>query len=313
MNDQKLIKKILKLSHYDLSNNFTNWFSITGLLAIIIMLMFCGLCYVTSDYATSYWGWLPNMLFDWTYKIYGLIAEDVSTWMVGAASLVLITAGIMFPLVLIQNALDLAFDSSMSGFSLHSLTFAYIAATILSNGFLMLFVRLISSLLVFVIFFFMQTNFSMDALIVKAFMAIVSCSVIYFMQQSYFLGMHILEYKKGIVQSCKDLFAMVAGKTLFLCKILLLEVTITVTAIVLLYFSLGRVIKLLLPMILWFFERLQLHVEPVFIAMMYNFFYTWAYLLLYAWICIVTAHVYRQLVCPPVDNATCSSCQSCEI
>ena len=313
MNDQKLIKKILNLSYYDLSNNFTNWFSIAGLLAVIIMLMFCGLCYVTSDYSISYWGWLPNMLFDWSNKIYSLMIEDVPTWMLGITSLVLVVAGITLPLIVIQNALDLAFDSSMSGFSLHSLTFAYVGATILSNSFLMLGVQLISSLVIFVIFFFMQTSFSMNAFIAQVFMAIASGCVIYFIQQSYFLGMHILEYKKGIMQSCKDLFAMVAGKTVFLCKVLLLQVVMAITAILLLYFSLGRVIKLLLPMILWFFERLQLHVEPIFIAMMYNFFYAWSYLLLYGWICLITAHVYRQLVCPPVDNATCSSCQSCEI
>jgi len=313
MNDQKLIKKILNLSYYDFSNNFTNWFSISGLLAVVIMFVFCGLCYVTSDYSISYWGWVPNIFIDWINRFYSLIAEGVSTWMLGTTIITLLAAGITIPLIVIQNALDLAFDSSMSGFSLHSLTSAYVGAMILSNSLLLLCMELISCIVVFAILFFMQMSFSMDAFIVKVFMAMVSCFVLYFMQQICFFGMHILEYKKGIVQSSKDLSAMVAGKTLFLCKVLLLQLFIATTAAILLYFSLGRVIKILLPMILWFFELLHVRVEPLFIAMMYNFFYMWAYLLLYGWICLVTAHVYRQLICPPVENASCASCKSCDI
>ncbi len=308
MNDQRIIKKIFNLSYYDFSNNFTNWFSITGLLAVAIMIMFCSFCCVTSDYSISSWGWFPNILFDWTNKFYGLAVEGTSTLMFGITSLVLLVSAIILPLVVIQNALDLAFDSSMSGFSLHSLTCAYVGAMILTNSLLMLCMQLISCVIVFAILFFMQMSFSMDAFIVKVFMAMVSCFVLYFMQQIYFLGMHLLEYKKGIIQSSKDVCVMVAGKTLFLCKVLVLQVSITTAAVIVLYFALGRVIKIILPMILWFFKILQLRVESIFIAMMYNFFYAWAYLLLYGWICLVTAHVYRQLICPPVENASCSSC-----
>ncbi len=60
MHDQKLIKKIFNLAWYDFGNNFNNLLSITGLHAIIISVLFCALCFVTSNYQVSLWGWTPN-------------------------------------------------------------------------------------------------------------------------------------------------------------------------------------------------------------------------------------------------------------
>ena len=312
MKNQKLIKKIFNLAYYDFSNNFTNWLSIAGLHAIIISIVFCGLSFVTSDYAVTNWGWAPNILFDWTNKFYSLIVDDVPGWMLGVSSLILISGIIILPLVVIQNALDLAFDSSMSGFSFnHTIVFSYVGAMIFCNTILLLFMQLMSCIAIFMMLYFMQASFAMDALIVKMCMLIMSCLVLYFMQLTYLLSMHILEYKKTIWQSCKELRQMISHKIAFLSKILLLQALIASCVVAVLYLCLGAVITIIMPMILWFFVTMQLHVEPIFILLVQNFFYLWLYVLLYAWMCLVTAHVYRQLVCPPVENASCSSCQSC--
>ena len=87
---------------------------------------------------------------------------------------------------------------------------------------------------------------------------------------------------------------------------------LTVSVLACLYAGLGAVIKFLMRFILWFLNIFSLSAGPLFIAMMYNFFYVWAYVLLYAWVCLVLAHVYRQLICPPVENASCESCSSYE-
>lgn len=312
MNDQKLIKKIFSLAYYDFSNNFTRWLSIVGLHAIIISIIFYSLCFVTSDYDVTYWGWAPNIIFDWTNKLYNLILGDAPTWMLGGMSLVLVTGVILLPLVIIQNCLDLAFDSSMRGYSMNSVVFSYIGAMIIGNGLLLLFMQLISSVVIFAMLYWMQASLIMNSFAIKAFMLVMSWFILYFMQKAYFLSMHILEYKVGIWQSCKEVHCMLIGKFLFLSKILFLQIFTGICVLTMLYLCLGTVIGLIMPIIVWIFTVLQLSIEPVFIYMMYNFFYLWAYILLYAWVCLVAAHVYRQLVCPPADNVACSSCQSCE-
>ena len=312
MNDQKLIKKIFNLSYYDFSNNFTNWFSLAGLLAVTMSLLFCGLCYISSDYSISSWAWMPNIFFDWMHKLFGFLMQAPMNAIIADVRLLFIAFFMMFPLVVTQNALDLAFDSSMSGFSLHNVTAPYLGAIILCNTALMLFLKLVSSVIVFFILYCMQTSFVMNAVMVKICMILLGLFGAYIVQLTYFYSMHVLEYKKGIWQSYKDLVAMIHGKTWFLMKILLLQLSLVLAATIVLYVSLGHVIKVIMPMLLWFFERLQLRIEPIFVAMMHNFFYAWAYLLLYAWVCLVTAHAYRQLICPPIGNPTCASCQSCE-
>jgi hypothetical protein len=205
MNDQKLINKILNLSLYYFSNNFTSWLSITGLHAIIISILFCGLCYVTSDYAVAYWGWAPNIIFDWTTKFYSLILKDIPSWMLGVTSLALMVGMLLLPLVVIQNALDLAFDSSMSGFSITGPIFSYIGAMLLCNAVVLFFMQFVSCVAIFAMLYLMQTSLAMNAFVVQSCMLLMSCLVLYFMQLTYLLSMHILEYKKGIWQSCKEL------------------------------------------------------------------------------------------------------------
>ncbi len=312
MNDQKLIKKIISLAYYDFNNNFSKWLSISGLHAIIIAIIFCGLCFVTSDYTAMYWGWAPNIIVDWTSKLYGVMLNDIPSWMLAVTVATVATGLIMLPLVIIRNALDLAFDSAMRGFSVQGSIISYLGAMVVCNGLLLCSMQLISSIFIFLMLYLMQTSFGVYAFVIQSCMLCMSFLVLYYMQITYLLSMHILEYQKGILQSCKDICAMISGKVLFLCKILLLQCLIASSVLALLYFCFGTVIKIIMPMIVWFFDVLQLEVQPILIQMLCNFFYAWAYILLYAWMCLVLAHVYRQLICPPIDNASCPSCTSCE-
>ncbi len=312
MNDQKSIKKIFSLAYYDFSNNFTQWLSISGLLAIIVSILFCGLCCVTSDYSAMYWGWAPHVILDWTSKFYGLMLSDIPGWLCGLTSIAVLTSLILLPVIIIRNSLDLAFDSSMRGFSLQGSILSYAGAVIVGNGLLLCCMQLMSSVFIFIMLYLMQTNFVINAFVIQSCKLCMSFFIVYYLQITYLLRMHILEYKKGIWQSCKDVTAMISGKMLFLSKILLLQSLFAIFVFAMLYFCFGMVIKVIMPIILWFFNVLQLEVQPILMQMMFNFFYAWSYILLYAWTCLVLAHVYRQLVCPPVDNVSCPSCTSCE-
>ncbi|MBV8660802.1 MAG: hypothetical protein JO129_01490 [Candidatus Dependentiae bacterium] len=311
MNDQKMIKKIFSLSRYDFINNFTNWISITGFHAVILSIIFCFLCYATQDYNISYWGWAPNIVLDLISKFYFLInSSSLVTIIVGALTISFI---LLTPLIIIQNSLDLAFDSSMQGLFIRNTHIgSYFAVIILSNILLLLFMKLLSYFTIFAMLYFMQTSYILNIFFIRFFVLATTFIIIYFKQMIYFLAMHVLEYKKDILLSCKEIYQMVSGKFLFLSKILLVQMLIVACALIALYVSLETFVSVIVPFILWFFDLFQLSVVATFVYMLYNFFYVWAYLLLYVWICLVIAHVYRQLACPPVGTMSCPTCKSCD-
>lgn len=311
MNDQKMIKKVFSLSHYDFMNNFSNWISITGVHAVALSIIFSFLCYATQDYTIAYWGWAPNIVFDFISKFYILInSSSLVTVIIGGLTISFI---LLMPLVIIQNSLDLAFDSAMQGLMIRNTHIgSYFTVAITSNILLLLFMKLIGYFTIFAMLYFMQTSYILNVFVVRLFVVAMSFMVLYFKQIIYFLGMHILEYKKDIWLSCKEIYQMISGKFLFLSKILLIQILIVACALIALYISLETFVSVIVPFILWFFDLFQLSIISPFVYMLYNFFYVWAYLLLYVWICLVIAHVYRQLACPPVGNMSCPSCTSCE-
>lgn len=322
MNDIKKIKKIFNLTHYDFINNLHSWLSITGLQAIIYIIFFIGICAVLNNFDMSYWESIPNLLFDWQDKLYELFychqVDSFYQMKIFCLDLFLIQF-FLFPVVVLENALDLAFDSLMRGMSIRLIPVHYIIGLTLALIFVLAiyqFVRLSimhgcmylvynkGLLILCKIFcndFFIYFGYGLQIFLYA-----------YLLQLLYIFVMHLLEYKKNIIISGKEFYEMIQGKKIFLIKILVLQLVITVISLTFFYFFLGFIIKIIMPFFTLIFKLLSISVAPAFIFMMSNFFYTWAYLLLFSWISLFTAHIYRQLVCPPIDNLACLSCTSCK-
>lgn len=311
MHDKKLIKKIFGLARYDFLQNFNNWVSITGLLAIITMVLVGLLCCVTKNYDLNVWK-LPTILFADIQTVFvRLIAclPQISFLFEQELLLQIISYSLAFCgdlffaylfVVIVQNCLDLAFDSAMSGLSMHI------------DRFHIWFVSwfAVSTLIASELFNYGKINLLHLILSSYFFITCVSGIILYGLQVLYLISMHQLEYKKGYVQSCKDIFQMLHDHAL-LSIVLLLQLCIAILAVGSIYFLLDPVIKVFMRCILWPFAILQISTPSTLILMLSNFFYVWAYLLCYAWICSVWAHLYRQLVCPPTINPSCLSCSTC--
>ncbi|MBP6870137.1 hypothetical protein KBC04_04595 [Candidatus Babeliales bacterium] len=315
MNDYKTIKKVFSLAWYDFSNNFTNWFAITGLHAIFVMLVFSALSFILGNFDVSFWAWLPNLFLDWAdrfnellyfneiYDVYG-----IGEFLVG----LFLSCGIILPLIIFQNSLDLAFDSLMRGMQVTGPLLSYFCAMILSHVVLAACFELMSYGSIYGAFYLLQHNIFINLYMIKICIFVVTCLFLYIMQLLYIFVMHVLEYQKGLWISVQEFYSMQKGKVLFLAKMLCLQILIAVPALIFIYYSFGTIIQIVTKFIFWFFELFQINLNLTFVFMLNNFFYIWVYILLYAWVCLVTAHVYRQLVCPPIQNVSCSSCTSCE-
>lgn len=317
MHDYKLIKKIFNLARYDFINNFTNLLSIAGLHAIIISTIFCILLVITSynNYdivisSVKLWNSVFNIFFDWAYLLLFLTTMNIHVWILSVIYVIVAGSLIILALISMQNSLDLAFDSSMSGYSIHkkSMFLSFIAMLISAIG-VTTFIALF-----FKIYFLVPTYLIPNMVFSLSSFYIFLFFIFYFLYVISFVGMHVLEYKSGLIESFRDVFNMMRTKILFVGKTYLLQFLISTAALLFFYVALKGVVGFCTGGVTWIFyiSNIDISTNQPFLHIIYNFFYLWLYLLLYTWICLLTAHVYRQLVCPPVDNAPCLSCKSCE-
>jgi hypothetical protein len=311
MHDKKLIKKIFNLARYDFIQNFNNWVSITGLLAAMTMVIVGLICCVTKNYDLHVWK-LPMTLFADIQTVFArLIAclPQISSLFEQELLLQIVSYSLAFCgdlffaylfVVVVQNCLDLAFDSAMSGFSINCDRFYVVFVSWFA----------VTTLIASELFNYGKTSF-FDYVAFNYFLiACLIITILYCSQILYVISMHQLEYKKGYVQSCKEVFQM-AHDNMLLCKILGLQIFAGTISIAGIYFLLDSVMGVFIRCMVWPLNMLQIITTPTLILFLSNFFYAWAYLMVYAWICLVWAHLYRQLVCPPVDNPSCLSCKSC--
>jgi|GEM_PF-2928915 len=299
MKDQKLIKKIFNLAYYDFNQNSTNLMTISGLQAILVTMFFCTLCFLLSDYAVTSWAWAPSVVSDFTQKLSALCLGDTLRWISTPVSLVAVIGMILLPLIIMQNCLDLAFDSAMSGFSVS------IKGMLKS---LMAMIFFVSGPFLAVGLALYGYNF-LWLWLLRYVGAFFMLCIVYI---TLLIGLHALEYKFTAIKSLKDVFHMIQTKFVFLGKTFVIQCLITGSILFVFSFISKIIISFFTRVLVWPFTLLGVFVPAVFTIMIANFFYVWAYLLLCAWICLATAHVYRQLICPPVENASCPSCDSCE-
>lgn len=296
MNDQKLMLKILNLSRYDFFNNLGSWLIITGLQSAFLTIVFLGLTFVTADHSFTNWIWFPDLVFDFINKAYVLIAQDQSKLAIGSILFGVAYACYMIHINVIHNSLDLAFDSSMRGFSVtvHDLWSSYLSVPVLA-----LFFGIIASI----------TSYSAMYIYSHSFMVMVLAILnLYFIQYYYFLSMHLVEYREGILESVTKIAHLMRHRLFFLFASIILQICIAAAWMTFVYLTFWPLTRYFVNTILWFFAILGLHAHENVTHMIYNFFYLWDYIYLYAWICLVMAHIYRQLICPPSDSPSCSSC-----
>lgn len=318
MNDQKAIKKIFSLARYDFVNNVSQFILMTGILSVVGYIFFSMVCWIESNFKIMNWNWFFAMSPDILAHIY--VQDDRTSSVIMYA----IRWGwfgfksIMLPLVIIKNCLDLAFDSQLSGFVIQP-SRAFIGSQILA-GFSFGWFLLINSLygLFFLVLtcgysgllLFLALHHEYAGYLTYAWVLTMGFSFLY-AQVYNLLLMHIVEYKKGFWQSYQDISALVSGNLFFIFKIILLQAMMTMSTLAAFYYLSEPVINFFVKVITWFLQLLDLSVGATFLIMISNFFCVWAYILLYAWITLVTAHLYRYLICPPVDNPSCLSCTGC--
>ena len=312
MHDKKLIKKIFGLARYDFVQNFNNWIFLTGLLAVVITGIFGLLCFITKSYDLYLWRLPQIMIQAWVDSLCNL---SLYLWnnpggIYHNCKSLLFAAGLpflMLPVIIMQNCLDLAFDSAMSGFSMgvdRSYKFCVEQISLLCIN-IVCFGNFIAIWLLLPIIMLRNDIFQSVMSIMLLLLLMSNWQILSLMQ------LHMLEYKKGLFISLQDLYGMMKDKQILLSKILGLQICAGSLSIAGIYFLFDPVITVFLRFMLWPCKILDIAASSVFIIFLSNFFYAWAHLMVYAWVCLVWAHLYRQLVCPPVDNPSCLSCSSC--
>lgn len=310
MNDHTIIKKIFRLAYYDFTTHASSWIFMTGWHAILFMIVFLSACSFTNDFEVTSWAWLFNMTFDVIIRGFTPLFYE-PTMQAGRVTVSMVSLLMFIACSSMKNSLDLAFDSAMSGllitdigiktFSRYVLMFIVGHCLVAASGIGM----------IVGIAYFLRPEYAMSRLIFQWSVYLMCAFVLYGMLLVYILAMHSIEYKKSIAVSIYEFLNMIHHKLLFLLKIMVIQFSIILGALFVLYFCFGKIATLLVDVLLWFTQLFHLPFNYIFVSMLYNFFYLWAYILLYSWICLVIAHVYRQLVCPPVENISCSSCDDC--
>ncbi len=316
MHDKKLIKKIFSLARYDFIQNFNNWVFITGIIAAVMTIVFALLGCITQNYNLHLWKLPTVFLTDCQLMLKGLnnylsisfVTFDqygvIQNLCICIVWLIKHVAPIAIFVSVVKNCLDLAFDSKMSGFGfITQLSFFWVIGQYILLSYL-------QGLLLLPLSFFMLIEWLQNSYLNYIVQALKIIYVIYVFQFLYMWRMHILEYQKGFWQSQKEIF-QIAYNNRLLFKILLLQICAGGVSIAGIYFLLDPVIKVFLRFVFWPSTLMGFVTSPFLRLLASNFIYAWSYVLVYAWICLVLAHLYRQLVCPPVDNPNCLSCSSC--
>jgi len=292
MQHQKLIKKIFRLAWYDWNSNIDHWFSMTGIHAAIITGLFAVFTYFFLDYNVL------SPVYHTSWVMMGIGMSSLILWLLN--------------FVMQQNALDLAFDSMMSGYNAVRMLYRPLVNWLfIVRNFFLFGVKIICIISLLYCMFVIKNQYQeihgMWMLIALGCLLLLC----YLLQGICFLSMHSIEYKECLLTSSKVIIPMIWDNLYLLCHIMVLEICIIIGFSMLLWYLFTSIMQIVLPFFLWIFTIFALPIGPLFIMMLSTFFYIWSWMMLYGWMMIFIAHVYRQLICPPVENAACSSCSSC--
>lgn len=186
-------------------------------------------------------------------------------------------------LIIIKNCLDLAFDSAMSRLNIR-FDLLNILVTIST-----------------IIMILCVSNYNFLDIFESHYLNIMTsiieiCTLFYCVVCYNLLVMHILEYKKSLLVSVQDIFKLVTHNHTKLLKLLFLQFS-RLTIIAILLMIIEAFLSLIIPIGL---TNILIH-----------YLYIFSSLFIYIWMNLIWAHFYRQMICPPVENPTCQSCNSC--
>lgn len=317
MQTKSLVQKIYNLAWYDFTQNFTQWFNLASVLAASVTLVILPLLLMHRyvDVISYPIPFLTNIdiFFDKLFTIivgrcgihFNSMLGQIIWYCVQFAHHCLF-AGLT--MILLQNCLDLAFDSVMSGFSsmsnwLYVRIMVIVACMTLFSSQCLRHLQMTSE-------FFQSPLFGILGLIL----------IFYWSQLWYLQIMHAMEYKKEYWQTYTDFLPIARHQARVLILVALLQVSTLLTGVIAIHQVWAAPAQALTRIMIWPLQML-LQIQPNFSCkslllssgqtLLINFWHTIPYFLLAAWIFLVWAHLYRSLICPPVDNPSCASCTSC--
>jgi len=241
-----LIYKIFSISHYDIKNNIKNWFYLLSIQTLILSVL--SLCsFLPGSFIFS----LPDMFlgsenfqFILSEEYFSLSWSMLSFLMCTKVIIAMITEillRIVFPIMIIQNALDLAFDSTMRGFTIKGQVLLYVMVgyifyffkdMILGDG------EMLIQYLLEVSNFTEYVAYGLYVIIVMI-LLLLYC---YLFQSLRFVGLHIFEYQAGLKESILASWYMTRGKIMFL-SIIALTQTIIIVAMTFLYLGFTSLVR----------------------------------------------------------------------
>ena len=314
------IGKIFNLANYDFKNNFKSWLKLLSMQAIVIATLL-----LYRFLPGSFMVFCPDIFFGvGSFKCvlgeeYFSLAWNLTSVLMCTKIVIAILSEyllhILFPIMILQNALDLAFDSTMRGFAIKGPLMLYVVAVhafylcrnlivdYSSNGLIQ----------IYQICGTWSYGLLIDTTILILFilgLCVYLGLFVYAFQILRFVGLHLFEYNAGIKKSVQASYEMTRGKILFLSMISLVQLFgIIGMLIVSLYLAkfgiyILNILLKIIPLNLLSVDMFSFAVNSFTIIFSAIF---WS--LLMAWYYLVEAHTYRQLVCPAVDKPVCESCE----
>ena len=220
------IGKIFNLANYDLKNNFKSWLNLLGMQAIIIATLLL-YRYLPGSFMIS----CPDIFFGmgkfncWLGEEYFSLALNLTSVLMCVKVVIAMLSEylfhILFPIIILQNSLDLAFDSTMRGFTVKRPLFLYVVAVhafylcrnlIVDHG---------NGLRIY-----MYPHGTDSLYLSISFLIICAVALILYVhlfQRLRFVGLHLFEYNAGIKKSVQASYEMTRGKIFFLSMISLVQ------------------------------------------------------------------------------------------
>lgn len=294
------IRKIFSISNYDLKNNIKNWFYLIGLQAILGLVLSL-FVFLPGSFSISYPH--PFFLFD-SYQLvlddeYFSLAYNFRNFFIYSKFLLCIILElcrkVLFPIMILQNALDLAFDSSMRGFTIKGPLFSYFFI-VLSFALFGQFVSVWYSIFM-----------NLEGYELIGFSAVIASWImyVYLYQKLRFVGLHLFEYKQGVIKSIQASWKMTQGKILFLSIVSCIQIIL----FFIFYYGYAYLDEFLMNLVVY---RFGIYVDSIFITIATILISTammTVWLCMTVWYYLIEAHIYRELICPATQQTGCSSCE----
>lgn len=307
------ISKIFSLTNYDLKNNAKKWIGLICLQALVVAVLnlHAFLPGTVEVFVIDFFDYMGSfeLGIGQEYLLLGLNLE--SLLMLFKFIIVFVTEvclHILFPIMILQNALDLAFDSQMRGFKIKGPLFSYvftIAFLVISRNIILdyseFFLEMFSSV--------MQNSITLSIVFLMV-SFIISFSYLYLFQRIRFTGLHILEYRSGVLKAIQASYVMTQNNIFFLFLISIIQILILLGfdligsyCTELGFFVFNKFVMLFpfdlisSPLFTFGLSNIVLMLSMIFSSLVMVLFFS------------VEAHVYRQVVCPVNEKSACESCE----